>query len=145
MLLWVAALPVHAQISEAKVEALVEALRLSAPEAGPDAGLYSDWSVKPDNIVRWSRRCLDRDVTPEQFAADEAAGPAGAGLHHGAGAARSVRRQQPQRNRRRAARRRLVDDRRPRAIPQRLHQRLHPQGAGNVSAFLLTTITARGG
>jgi len=72
LLLWVAALPVHAQISEAKVEALVEALRLSAPKVGPDAGLYSDWSVKPDNIVRWSRRCLDRDVTPEQFAADEA-------------------------------------------------------------------------
>lgn len=63
---------VQAQISEAKVEALVEALRLAAPPAGADAGLYSDWRVKPDNIARWSRRCLNREVTPEQFAADQA-------------------------------------------------------------------------
>jgi hypothetical protein len=65
-------LPAHAQLSDAKVEALVEALRLSAPDAGPDAGLYSDWKIKPDNIVRWSKRCLDREVAPEQFAADQA-------------------------------------------------------------------------
>lgn len=72
LLLWVVWFPAHAQISDAKVEALVEALRLAAPNAGPDAGLYSDWKIKPDNIVRWSKRCLDRDVTPEQFAADQA-------------------------------------------------------------------------
>lgn len=70
--LWMIALPAHAQISDAKVEALVEALRLSAPEAGPDSGLYSDWKIKPDNIGRWSMRCLNQDVTPDQFAADEA-------------------------------------------------------------------------
>ena len=69
--LWMIALPAHAQISDAKVEALIEALRLAAPNAGPDAGLYSDWKIKPDNIVRWSKRCLDQDVTPEQFAADQ--------------------------------------------------------------------------
>lgn len=72
LLLWVVWFPAHAQISDAKVEALVEALRLAAPNAGPDAGLYSDWKIKPDNIVRWSKRCLDREVTPEQFAADQA-------------------------------------------------------------------------
>jgi hypothetical protein len=60
----------QAQLSDAKVEALVEALRVAAPPAS--AGLYSDWRVKPDNIVRWSKRCLDREVTPEQFAADQA-------------------------------------------------------------------------
>ena len=65
-------LAVPAQISEAKIEALVEALRLSAPPVDADSGLYSDWGIKPDNIARWSRRCLDRDVTPEQFAADQA-------------------------------------------------------------------------
>ncbi|MBS1223273.1 MAG: hypothetical protein H6R23_2893 [Proteobacteria bacterium] len=63
---------VRAQISDAKVEALVEALRVAAPPASTDAGLYSDWRVKPDNIARWSKRCLDREVTPEQFAADQA-------------------------------------------------------------------------
>lgn len=72
LLLWVMWFPAHAQISDAKVEALVEALRLSAPNTGPDAGLYSDWKIKPDNIVRWSKRCLDQEVTPEQFAADQA-------------------------------------------------------------------------
>jgi len=72
LLLWVVALPAHAQISDAKVEALVEALRLAAPNTGPDSGLYGDWRVKADNIVRWSGRCLDREVTPDQFAADEA-------------------------------------------------------------------------
>ncbi len=61
---------VQAQISDAKVEALVEALRLAAPPASADSGLYSDWRVKPDNIVRWSRRCFGQEVTPEQFAAD---------------------------------------------------------------------------
>jgi len=72
LLLWVTALAAQAQISDAKVEALVEALRLSAPPASPDAGLYSDWQIKPDNITRWSKRCLNQEVTPEQFAADQA-------------------------------------------------------------------------
>ncbi len=72
LLLWIAAPPAHAQISDAKVDALVEALRVSAPKSGPDAGLYSDWKIKPDNIVRWSKRCLNQDVTPERFAADQA-------------------------------------------------------------------------
>lgn len=63
--------PVQGQLSEAKVEALVEALRLSAPATGPESGLYSAWKVKPENIGRWSKRCLDREVTPDQFAADE--------------------------------------------------------------------------
>lgn len=72
LLLWAASIPTRAQISDAKVEALVEALRVSAPKSGPDAGLYSDWRIMPDNIVRWSKRCLNQDVTPEQFAADQA-------------------------------------------------------------------------
>jgi len=63
--------PAHGEISAAKIEALVEALRLSAPVAGPESDLYSAWKVKPENIRRWSKRCLDRDVTPDQFAADE--------------------------------------------------------------------------
>ena len=58
--------------SDAKVAALVEALRVAAPPASADAGLYSDWRIKPDNISRWSRRCVNQEVTPEQFAADAA-------------------------------------------------------------------------
>ena len=72
LLLWSVGLLAQAPISDAKVEALVEALRQAAPPAVPDSGLYSDWRIKPDNLVRWSRRCLNQDVTPEQFAADPA-------------------------------------------------------------------------
>ncbi len=61
---------VQAQLSDAKVEALVEALRLAAPPASADSGLYSEWRVKPDNIGRWSKRCLGQEITPDQFAAD---------------------------------------------------------------------------
>ncbi|HAO33222.1 MAG TPA: hypothetical protein PLU26_14520 [Candidatus Competibacter sp.] len=73
LLLSLSALPLQAQVSDAKVEALVEALRLSAPPQKPDSGLYSDWQIKPDNIKRWSMPCLQRDVTPEQLAADSEA------------------------------------------------------------------------
>lgn len=63
---------VLAQLSDAKVEALVEALRVAAPPASAEGGLYSDWRIKPDNIIRWSKRCLNQDISPEQFAADQA-------------------------------------------------------------------------
>ena len=71
-LLWTAGLPAQTPPSDVKVEALVEALRLAAPPTVPDSGLYSDWRIKPDNIVRWSKRCLNLEVTPEQFATDPA-------------------------------------------------------------------------
>jgi hypothetical protein len=60
------------QISDAKIEALVEALRLSAPEASSNAGLYSDWRIKPEQIRSWSMRCLQQELTPEQLATDQA-------------------------------------------------------------------------
>jgi hypothetical protein len=67
------ALPVTAQITDAKVDSLVEALRLAAPDMGMENdGLYSDWQIKPDNIPRWSRLCIQQELTPEEFAANEA-------------------------------------------------------------------------
>lgn len=63
--------PAQSGVSEAQVQALVEALRLAAPDTGiQNDGLYSDWQVKPDNIARWSRRCHNRELTPEEFAAN---------------------------------------------------------------------------
>lgn len=51
--------PVSAQVSDAQVSALVEALRLAAPQTGRvDDGLYSDWQIKPGNIPRWSKQCI---------------------------------------------------------------------------------------
>ena len=62
------AMPGRAQPSEQQVAALVEALRLAAPKTGiEDDGLYSDWQIKPENVTRWSKRCLDRELTPEAF------------------------------------------------------------------------------
>ena len=62
------ALPVRAQVSDAQVGALVEALRLAAPDTGTENdGLYSDWQIKPENIPRWSRLCTGKELTPAQF------------------------------------------------------------------------------
>lgn len=58
--------------SDAKVEALVEALRVAAMPTNLDPGLFSEWRIKPDNITRWTKQCLNREVAPEEFAADEA-------------------------------------------------------------------------
>jgi hypothetical protein len=69
-LLWATIAVGQGQLSTIKVEALVEALRLAAPAVRADSGLYSDWQIKPDNIGRWTTRCLNQQLTPEQFAAD---------------------------------------------------------------------------
>lgn len=63
-------LPAQAEVSSAQVGALVEALRLAAPQTGiENDGLYSDWQIKPENIPRWSRQCTGRELTPQDFAA----------------------------------------------------------------------------
>ncbi|MGB7442696.1 MAG: hypothetical protein WA919_16655 [Coleofasciculaceae cyanobacterium] len=63
------AAPVKAQISTAKVEALVEALRQAAPPNTPNDNLYSDWQIKPGNIPRWSKQCIGRELSPSDFEA----------------------------------------------------------------------------
>ncbi|MHC1728700.1 MAG: hypothetical protein AB9866_22310 [Syntrophobacteraceae bacterium] len=63
--------PAQAQISDSQVGALVEALRLSAPNTGiPNDGLYSDWKIKWENIIRWSKRCTGTEVEPAEFEAN---------------------------------------------------------------------------
>lgn len=57
-----------AQISNAQVGRLVEALRQAAPETDqPDDELYGAWQVKAENIPRWSQQCLGKELTPIQF------------------------------------------------------------------------------
>nr|WP_290227335.1 ARC6/PARC6 family protein [Trichocoleus desertorum] len=64
-------LPAQAQVSNAQVDALVEAIRQAAPQTGTSQdGLYSDWQVLPGNIPRWAKFCTGREVTPEQFGAN---------------------------------------------------------------------------
>jgi hypothetical protein len=63
-------LPAQAQVTDAQVSALVEALRLMAPPASPSGErLYSEWQVKGENIPRWSQSCIGRSLTPELFEA----------------------------------------------------------------------------
>lgn len=65
------AMPVMAEIADAQVDALVEALRLAAPDTGVENDrLYSDWQIKADNIPRWSRLCTGEELTPAQFEAN---------------------------------------------------------------------------
>lgn len=53
---------------ESQVRAVVEALRQAAPQTGrTDDGLYSEWQVQAQNIPRWSRSCVGREVSPSEF------------------------------------------------------------------------------
>lgn len=60
------ALPVQAQTAT-QVERVVEALRQASKPEKPTPGLYSDWQVKPENVQRWSRQCLQRELSIAQF------------------------------------------------------------------------------
>ncbi|WP_225894002.1 hypothetical protein [Atlanticothrix silvestris] len=56
------------QVSNAQVGAMVESLRLAAPQTNsPNDGLYSAWQVKPETLKAWSKYCLKRELTPTQF------------------------------------------------------------------------------
>ncbi|WP_238845917.1 hypothetical protein [Nostoc edaphicum] len=56
------------QVSDAQVAAMVEALRLAAPQTGiANDGLYSEWQVKPETLKGWSKHCLKKELTPTQF------------------------------------------------------------------------------
>ncbi|WP_293078844.1 hypothetical protein [Moorena sp. SIO3H5] len=66
--LW--AIPVSAQVEDEQVNALVDALRLSAPPNRPNDGMYSQWQVKPAIIPSWTSQCAEQVMTPAQFEAD---------------------------------------------------------------------------
>ncbi|MEH2174842.1 hypothetical protein [Nostoc sp.] len=56
------------KVSDAQVAAMVEALRLAAPQTGTaNDGLYSEWQVKPETLKGWSKYCLKKELTPTQF------------------------------------------------------------------------------
>ncbi|MBD2692863.1 hypothetical protein [Anabaena catenula] len=55
-------------VADPKVAAMVEALRLAAPQTNnPNDGYYSEWQVKPDTLKGWSKTCLKKELTPTQF------------------------------------------------------------------------------
>lgn len=58
------------QVSDAQVNAMVEALRKAAPPNRANDGMYSDWQVLPAIIPDWTKRCLGRQLTPAEFESD---------------------------------------------------------------------------
>ncbi len=66
-------LSVQAQqrVTDAQVNAMVEALRKAAPQTkNPHDGLYSAWKVQPETLKGWTRTCLKKELTPSQFEND---------------------------------------------------------------------------
>ncbi|HIK38142.1 MAG: hypothetical protein NZ901_04275 [Geminocystis sp.] len=50
---------------------LTEALRKAAPNQRPNDGMYSPWQVLPGIIPSWTKQCLGKEMTPQQFDTDE--------------------------------------------------------------------------
>ncbi|QYX31087.1 hypothetical protein [Sphaerospermopsis torques-reginae] len=69
-------LPLAAQaekspVADTQVAAMVEALRLAAPQKKkPTPGYHTDWQIKPQTLKGWSRFCLKKELTTSQFEND---------------------------------------------------------------------------
>lgn len=61
------------QVSDAQVNAMVEALRKAAPPNRANDGMYSQWQVLPGIIPSWTKQCVGRELTPAEFESDSAA------------------------------------------------------------------------
>ena len=58
-------------VSDTQVAAMVEALRLAAPQTKKrNDGYYSEWQVKPETLKGWTKTCLKKELTPTQFEND---------------------------------------------------------------------------
>jgi hypothetical protein len=66
--LW--AIPAAAEVSNTQVNAMVDALRQAAPPNKPNDGMFSQWQVLPGIIPSWTKQCVGRELTPEQFESD---------------------------------------------------------------------------
>ncbi|MEW6491256.1 MAG: hypothetical protein AB1589_01710 [Cyanobacteriota bacterium] len=60
-----AVLPAQAEPSDLQIIAMVDALRMAAPKSAP--GLYSEWGVTPGIIPSWTKQCVERELTPQEF------------------------------------------------------------------------------
>jgi hypothetical protein len=69
-------LPLAAQaqkspVSDTQVAAMVEALRLAAPQKKkPTPGYHTDWQIKTETLKGWSKTCLTKQLTTSQFEND---------------------------------------------------------------------------
>ncbi len=63
--------PSFAQVKNAQIDRMVEALKQAAPPNRPNDGMYSHWQVLPGIIPSWTKQCTGKEMTPEQFDKDE--------------------------------------------------------------------------
>jgi hypothetical protein len=59
--------PAQAQTADGQAGRISEAIKQIALQRGKNPGFYSDWQVKGEKIPLWSKQCLGRDLTPQQF------------------------------------------------------------------------------
>ncbi|TAE54184.1 MAG: hypothetical protein EAZ76_16395 [Nostocales cyanobacterium] len=58
-------------VSDTQVAAMVEALRLAAPQRKkPTPGYHTDWQIKPETLKGWSKTCLKKELSTSQFEND---------------------------------------------------------------------------
>ena len=63
--------PAQAQVTSTQVTILVEAFRdIAKQSTSKSKTLYSDWRISERNIGPWSRQCLQRELTPQDFDRD---------------------------------------------------------------------------
>jgi hypothetical protein len=65
------ALPSVAQVKDTQVNKLTEALKQAAPPQRTNDGMYSPWQVLPGIIPSWTKQCVGKEMTPQQFDQDE--------------------------------------------------------------------------
>jgi hypothetical protein len=63
--------PVQAQTADSQAGRIADAIKQIALQRGKNPGFYSDWQVKGDKIPLWSKQCVGRDLTPQQFEASQ--------------------------------------------------------------------------
>ncbi len=66
-------IPAQAQVADAQINAMVDALRQAAPPNKPNDGMFSQWQVLPGIIPSWTKQCVGRELTPAEFESDAAA------------------------------------------------------------------------
>jgi hypothetical protein len=60
-----------ATVKDTQVNALVESLKQAAPPNRPSDGMYSPWQVLPGIIPSWTKQCLGKAMTVQEFETKE--------------------------------------------------------------------------
>jgi hypothetical protein len=64
--------PVQAQSADSEAGRIADAIKQIALQRGKNPGFYGDWQVKGEKIPLWSKQCVGRELTPQQFESNQA-------------------------------------------------------------------------